>query len=71
LSRFPTHHQKASLLLFETEEGFTEEDGLWSRDERESKSHVARRAREVLDKIFDQDNEATCAFLSITFITVS
>ena len=41
------------------EDGFTEEDVLWKADERETKEHVRSRARQVLDRIFAQEEE-TC-----------
>jgi hypothetical protein len=34
---------------------FTEEDELWRVDERESREHVAARARAVLDRIFGDE----------------
>lgn len=45
--------------IYEFEEGFEEEDIIWKADERETKQHVAQRARAVLDRIFTIDNE-TC-----------
>ena len=47
---------------FEIEEGFAEEDELWTPI-RESTAHVAIRAREILDRIFNADEEQ-CALLS-------
>lgn len=47
---------------FTIEDGFTEEDELWT-PERETKRHVEERARKVLDTIFeDADN----TFISVT-----
>jgi hypothetical protein len=45
---------------FDFEEGFDEEDVLWSL-ERETKKSVERRAKLVLDRIFDNDRDETCA----------
>jgi len=47
---------------FEIEESFSEEDQLWT-SERESAEHVASRAKDVLDRIFNTDTEQ---FISIT-----
>jgi len=52
----------ASFPRFEIEEGFSEQDNLWT-PERESDGHVAFRARKVLDHIFSHDRES---FFSIT-----
>ncbi|KAI3616831.1 phosphoglycerate mutase [Moniliophthora roreri] len=48
---------------FDIEEGFTEEDQLWTPDERETDEHVALRAKAVLDVIFENDGET---FISVT-----
>ncbi|GLB44500.1 putative phosphoglycerate mutase family protein [Lyophyllum shimeji] len=48
---------------FEIETGFTEEDELWDPDVRETKAHIADRAKMVLDHIFEHDKET---FISIT-----
>ncbi|TFK22033.1 phosphoglycerate mutase [Coprinopsis marcescibilis] len=47
------------------EDGFTEEDELWSPDVRETKAEVADRAGIVLDRIFDE-NPTDEAVLSVT-----
>jgi len=47
---------------FEIEDGFTEEDELWT-PKRELKEHIAIRARAILDRVFDADVEQ---FVSIT-----
>ncbi|KAG6808658.1 hypothetical protein H0H92_003359 [Tricholoma furcatifolium] len=47
---------------FELEPGFSEEDLLWDAEVRETRAHVASRAKEVLDMIFAQDE----TFISIT-----
>lgn len=41
------------------ENGFEDEDVLWTK-ERETKGSAERRARNVLDRIFDADTDATC-----------
>ncbi|CAL1710367.1 unnamed protein product [Somion occarium] len=38
--------------MYQFEPGFTEEDVLWSKDERECEEHIRQRARYVLDMIF-------------------
>ncbi|KAI0307574.1 histidine phosphatase superfamily [Multifurca ochricompacta] len=48
---------------FTFEEGFEEQDVLWS-PERETKASVERRARLVLDRIFETDRDDT--YISIT-----
>ncbi|KAF8621305.1 hypothetical protein AX15_007903 [Amanita polypyramis BW_CC] len=42
---------------FEIEKGFTEQDELWSPDIRESSEQVMHRTKQVMDTIFDQDQE--------------
>jgi len=42
------------------EEGFEEEDVLWTPT-HESRASVERRAKLVLDRIFENDHDATCA----------
>jgi hypothetical protein len=39
------------------EPGFSEEDLLWEGGVRESRTHVIERARNVLDMIFNNDEE--------------
>ncbi|KAL0960422.1 hypothetical protein HGRIS_005465 [Hohenbuehelia grisea] len=39
------------------EEGFAEDDPLWTPDDRETAQHIAERARDVLDRIFADDPE--------------
>ncbi|KAJ3752081.1 histidine phosphatase superfamily [Lentinula raphanica] len=41
---------------FVFEKGFTEEDEIWTANDRESHTHAAIRAKSVLDMIFDTDN---------------
>jgi hypothetical protein len=41
---------------FEIEDGFTEEDELWT-PERESEEHIITRANAILDRVFDADAE--------------
>ncbi|EIM92820.1 phosphoglycerate mutase-like protein [Stereum hirsutum FP-91666 SS1] len=48
---------------FVFENGFADEDVLWTK-ERETKESAERRARNVLDRIFDADTDAT--YVSIT-----
>ncbi|KAI0252615.1 histidine phosphatase superfamily [Lactifluus subvellereus] len=48
---------------FDFEEGFEEEDVLWSL-ERETKKSVEKRAKLVLDRIFENDRDET--YISIT-----
>lgn len=45
--------------MYQFEEGFEEEDLLWTPDTRDTKEQVAERAAAVLDRIFTQDTE-TC-----------
>jgi broad specificity phosphatase PhoE len=45
------------------EPGFSEEDLLWEGGVRESRTHVIERARNVLDMIFNNDEEI---FIPIT-----
>ncbi|KAG2010599.1 hypothetical protein CC2G_013411 [Coprinopsis cinerea AmutBmut pab1-1] len=49
---------------YKFEEGFEEEDRLWSRDVRETKKEVGVRAGRVLDRIFDEN--PTEVFQAIT-----
>ena len=49
---------KFSPPLYQFEEGFEEEDLLWTPDTRETKEQVAERAAMVLDTILTQDTEA-------------
>ncbi|KZP29798.1 phosphoglycerate mutase-like protein [Athelia psychrophila] len=53
-------HADFPQLIFE--EGFAEEDELWT-PVRETEAHIDERARKVLDRVFDQDPET---FISIT-----
>ncbi|KAI0689928.1 phosphoglycerate mutase-like protein [Cytidiella melzeri] len=39
------------------EEGFAEDDPLWTADQRESKAHISSRAQSVLDVCFGEDVE--------------
>ncbi|KAH0580024.1 hypothetical protein H2248_002838 [Termitomyces sp. 'cryptogamus'] len=48
---------------FQLEPGFTEEDLLWDPDSRETKEHIADRAKIVLDHIFENNQEI---FISVT-----
>jgi hypothetical protein len=41
---------------FEIEDGFTEEDELWT-PERESEEHIITRAKAILGRVFDADAE--------------
>lgn len=44
---------------FVFEDGFVEDDELWT-EERETYEHLDGRARKVLDRIFEDDTDATC-----------
>lgn len=48
--------------MFSFEPGFEEDDPVWTPDTREEKSHIAERARSVLDRAFSSElgNDATC-----------
>lgn len=56
-------HADFPQLIFE--EGFAEEDELWT-PVRETEAHIDERARKVLDRVFDQDPE-TCQYPIITY----
>jgi hypothetical protein len=49
------------------EEGFEEEDVLWTPT-HESKASVERRAKLVLDSIFRDDQDATCALAPYFYV---
>ena len=53
---------------FEIEEGFTEDDELWTLS-RESTVHVAIRAKAILDRIFSVDEEH-CMFFFPLFLLI-
>jgi hypothetical protein len=55
----------ATYPQFEIEDGFTEEDELWT-SMRESEEHIAIRAKAILDGIFDVDVEQ-CVSISHIF----
>ena len=55
-------HSDFSKVAFE--EGFEEEDVLWS-PERETKESAERRATLLLDRVFENHND-TCAFTYIS-----
>ena len=50
---------KETFPWLEIEEGFTEEDQLWSASKRESPAEIQRRAGKVLDTIFETDVDHT------------
>ncbi|KAF8841585.1 phosphoglycerate mutase-like protein [Paxillus ammoniavirescens] len=52
------------------EQGFTEEDLLWTPDYRETHADIDLRARDALDKIFDDDSEAE-EMLKPEFISIT
>ncbi|RDB24444.1 hypothetical protein Hypma_008411 [Hypsizygus marmoreus] len=54
---------KTTFSEFIVERGFSEDDLLWDPDIRETKAHVAERAKDVFDMIFKNDEEI---FISIT-----
>ena len=45
------------------EEGFTEEDVVWNPDVQETKEQIIKRARLVLDVIFEHDEPCEPHFL--------
>jgi len=45
---------------FVFEEGFEEEDVTWT-SERETRENMGKRAKLVLDRIFQDDRDDTCA----------
>ena len=49
---------------FDIEGGLSEEDELWHPTIRETKTEVAKRARIVLDKIFELSEDNICGFLA-------
>ena len=54
--------------LYDIEDGFSEEDILWSPDHRETIDERNVRVRGALDKIFNEiwdDNDSTCEVLHI------
>ncbi|KAF8630862.1 hypothetical protein AX17_005221 [Amanita inopinata Kibby_2008] len=55
---------QSTFPSFTVEDGFAEEDELWSPDVRETPQQVARRAKQVIDTIFDNDRDHT--IISIT-----
>jgi broad specificity phosphatase PhoE len=56
---------------FAFEEGFEEEDVLWS-PERETKESAENRAKLFLDRVFENDCDDICKFTSIcSFVTAS
>ena len=61
--------QKFPPPIYAFEEGFEEEDVLWRADERETKEHVAQRARAVLDHIFTADDEI-CTSSHYSFVAL-
>lgn len=52
-------HIRSTFPEFEVEAGFKEKDELFDTEVREPKDHVKRRARRVLDYIFEKD-EGIC-----------
>lgn len=46
---------------YEFEEGFTEQDELWKKDERETDEHTQQRVQEVLDRLLKYRD--TCEIL--------
>ena len=57
-------HIHSAFPQFEIEDGFAEEDELWTA-QRESEEHLAIRAKAILDRIFDTDVEQ-CESISLT-----
>ncbi|KAG6910375.1 hypothetical protein DXG01_011090 [Tephrocybe rancida] len=54
---------KTTFSEFRIEDGFSENDLLWTPDVRESDEHIAGRAKEVLDLVFGEDKDT---FISVT-----
>jgi len=54
---------QSTFPRFQVEDGFKEDDELWTANARETKEHVTARARTVLDSIFTGDEET---YISIT-----
>ena len=50
---------ESTFPAFQIEPGFSEEDLLWDAERRESQTHVKERAKQVLDMMFNNDDE-TC-----------
>lgn len=57
--RRPRSEIEKDFPNFVFEDGFVEEDVLWT-EERETYDHLDGRARNVLDRIFEVDTDATC-----------
>ncbi len=58
--RRPKSEVQSEFPNFVFEEGFKEEDVTWT-SERESREHMEKRAKLVLDRIFEDDHDDTCA----------
>ncbi|KZV77613.1 phosphoglycerate mutase [Peniophora sp. CONT] len=61
--RSPLSQIQAEFPLHTFEEGFSEEDVLWT-DERESYEHVTERAKQLLDIVFTDNPDKT--YISLT-----
>lgn len=57
--RSPRSKIEKDFPNFVFEDGFVEDDELWTT-ERETYEHLDGRARKVLDRIFVDDTDATC-----------
>ena len=55
---------------YEFEEGFADEDELWTSDEMETPPQQAARVRRALDRLFSQDSN-TCAHYLTLFLLES
>ena len=62
--RSPRSVIAAEFPLHTFEDGFSEEDILWT-DERESYGHVTQRAERLLDQIFVDNPDKTCEPVSL------
>ena len=60
--RRPVSALKSEYPAFEFEAGMTEEDELWKHDVRETEDEATERAREVIERVFKED-EGNCKLL--------
>jgi hypothetical protein len=55
-----TRSHLSTILNFEIEPNFTEEDELWRADDRETEEHAVIRANAVMNHIFNADQDKQC-----------
>ncbi|KAJ7064306.1 histidine phosphatase superfamily [Mycena amicta] len=55
--RHPKKYIQEHFPEFDIEDGLSEEDELWTAEERETAEHAAERARSVLDHVFTTDQD--------------